>query len=962
MRESRYSKEALNKKGLLILVNFKDREMVNRENTKTIYEQLMNGLNDPYGENYGSVREYFLAQSYGLFDYYFDVVGPVTVSKNMSYYGQNDATGNDLHPEEMIEEACKLVDNQVNFADYDLDGDGEVEGITVIYAGYGENSGASSNTIWAHEWQLNKSGKTLSLDGVTINTYATGPELSGSSGSILEGIGTICHEYSHCLGLPDFYNMSYNDSNYGMNAWSVMDLGAYNGNGYHPAGYTAYERWYCGWLEPIELNESKNINGMLNIEDNPIAYVVYNENRSKDMYGEYYLLANHQQVGWDQRAAGHGMMILHVNYDEEAWQSNVVNDSYSPRMALIPADNNSNKNYSTAGDLWPGTSANTSLTDTTKPASILYTENTDGKKYMHKPITEIWEKDGLINFIFNNKNSNPGSDVTLIADNKTREYGEDNPLLTYTTQGTTLNGEPTLTCSATKTSPVGTYPIVVSKGGVTNTDVTLVNGTLTVTKAQLIVSVNSYSRYAGDNNPTFKITYSGFKNGETEAVLTKKPTVTCSATSNSPVGSYTITVSGGEAANYNLSYVNGTLTVKEAPMDIFEVDGMTFQLASQVAEKGVAFVKGPEAEDFTLPETTTYNGITCPVTVIADEAFANCQKLKSVKIPASINQKVGKNVFANCSRLAVITWASPLKLTNEMTGVITNPNLLLYITDSSNAPDGITNVVNNQTKRAERIVLSDKDDADFYCPTEFIADEITYTHTFNQRTQTGACRGWETMVLPFDVTEISHEEKSIITPFGALDRGYEYVKNTKPFWLYKYSSKGFVEAEQIEANVPYIISMPNEARLGLEYILKGSVTFKGNDVTVKETSKANVVKNGRCSFIPNYQNNNQETAYVLNVGKGYDAYPEGSVFVKINLLGRNAHPFEAYFELEGSAGVKPYFGVFEHMTDEIRSIEPATRKGNVEYYQLDGIKRSKLQRGFNIIRTPDGKTQKVAIK
>ena len=153
--------------------------------------------------------------------------------------------------------------------------------------------------------------------------------------------------------------------------------------------------------------------------------------------------------------------------------------------------------------------------------------------------------------------------------------------------------------------------------------------------------------------------------------------------------------------------------------------------------------------------------------------------------------------------------------------------------------------------------------------------------------------------------------------------------------------------------------MPNEAIFSDEYILAGSITFKGTNATVKATSGANAVKSGNYSFTPNYENAEPTSAYLLNVGQSYDGNPEGSVFVK-GL--RKARPFEAYFQLSGSAGVKGYFGMFDQLTDEIRSIEPAKRNGNTEYYQLDGTKRDKLQRGFNIVRTPDGKTQKIAIK
>ncbi len=397
------------KKGLLVLVNFSDVKFVqNDAQTKAVFTQMVNAIGNPYGRNYGSVREYFRAQSYNHLDVEFDVVGPVTVSKTMKYYGENideygrptTEDGDDAHPDEMVIEALKQVDSEVNFADYDWDGDGEVENVYVTYAGYGEAvTGSDPNTIWPHQWQLALNSGRLTLDGVKINTYACGSELQGISGKVYEGIGTMCHEYSHCLGLPDFYDCDYK-GHIDMAEWSLMSAGCNNNSGFTPCGYTSYERWYCDWLEPVELKEGCNVSGMKCIGDEPEAYIIYNDKNRN----EYYMLANHQKKGWDSAQTGHGMMILHVNYSSSAWQGNTVNTGLNPRMSIIPADNelykHDNYYYADAGDLWPGTKKNTALTDKSKPASTLYTTNTDGTKYMHKDITDITEAGGTISFTF----------------------------------------------------------------------------------------------------------------------------------------------------------------------------------------------------------------------------------------------------------------------------------------------------------------------------------------------------------------------------------------------------------------------------------------------------------------------------------------------------------------------------------------------------------------------------------
>ncbi len=426
--------EVQKKKGLLVLVNFKDKTLSTpTARIKTVYDQILNSVNNPYGDNYGSVHEYFLAQSYGELDVEFDVAGPVTLKNNMSYYGKDDGgEGNDAHPEEMVVEALKGVNDDVNFADYDWDGDGEVENVYVIYAGYGQASGAPSNTIWPHQWELSATNNALTLDGVRLDTYACGSELYGTSGTELDGIGTMCHEYSHCLGLPDFYDINYNETNpiFGMSYWSIMDSGCYSGDGYCPAGYTAYERWYSGWLTPTVLDDGATIENMPAIEDEPVAYVVYNDGAPAGPsaltgaeHAEFYLLANHQQKGWDTEAMGHGMMIIHADEDLSVWQSNEVNTTASrQRMTIIPADGKAQaKSYSDfTGDLWPGTSSNHALTDTSDPAAKLYRNNTDGKKFMHKDITEITESSGQISFTF------MGGKQTLVP---TPEPDEDNVII-----------------------------------------------------------------------------------------------------------------------------------------------------------------------------------------------------------------------------------------------------------------------------------------------------------------------------------------------------------------------------------------------------------------------------------------------------------------------------------------------------------------------------------------------------
>ena len=402
------------KKGLVILVNFANKTMKSLT-ANADFDEMFNKVGYNKNRHIGSVRDYFTDQSHGQLTIDFDIVGPYNLSNDMSYYGKNNSDDDDLRPGEMIAEACRLANGDVNFKDYDWDGDGEVDQVYVVYAGYGESSGAPSSTIWPHEWELTSSdyGKSLRLDNVTINTYACSNELAGTSGSRMDGIGTACHEFSHCLGLPDLYDTDEEDGmNFGMDSWSLMDYGCYNGpdgyNGNVPCAYTAYEKFYCGWIEPTVLDEGCNVEGMKAITDSDDSYIIYNDGNKN----EYYVLFNIQQKSWNQYAEGHGMLVIHVDYNESVWESNGVNAKEGhPRCTIIPADNEFTTEVEydgeiydvpdLTGDPYPGSKTNTSLTDTSTPAATLYSNNSNGKKLLSRPIEDIVEKDGLISFKFN---------------------------------------------------------------------------------------------------------------------------------------------------------------------------------------------------------------------------------------------------------------------------------------------------------------------------------------------------------------------------------------------------------------------------------------------------------------------------------------------------------------------------------------------------------------------------------
>ena len=385
-----------NKRGLIILVEFQNKQF-REENDRVMFDRIANEKGFSERGFKGCVSDYFRDQSNGMLDLTFDVIGPVTINNDFEYYGKNVGPDNyDAHPDEMIMEACLLVDDEVNFAEYDWNGDGYVEQVVVIYAGQGEANGGGNNTIWPHEWSLTEAdyGKPLSLDKVRIDTYACSPELS--TRTRIDGIGTLCHEFSHCLGLPDMYDEDR--KNYGMGNWDLMDQGSYNGNGFCPAGYTAYEKMYCGWQQPIVLTTDTVVNDMKPISDGGDTYIIYNDAHPN----EFYMLENRQRIGWDKNLTGTGLLITHIDYDPDVWYWNTVNsfstyyDKYynefvndHERCTIFHADADPSSTISgIIGDAYPFL-FNDSLTVNSRPATTLHNKNSAGEKYMQVAIKNI---------------------------------------------------------------------------------------------------------------------------------------------------------------------------------------------------------------------------------------------------------------------------------------------------------------------------------------------------------------------------------------------------------------------------------------------------------------------------------------------------------------------------------------------------------------------------------------------
>lgn len=447
------------KKGIIILVNFANDVQFQEGNDNAYFQRVANEENFNDGNFVGSVRDYFSKQSEGKFLLNFDVAGPYTLKYEMSHYGANDSEGNDVHPAEMVIEACTMANDDVDFSLYDWDGDDIVDQVYVIYAGMSENEGGGANTIWPHEWTLSSANYygdgagPQELDGVTIDTYACGSELNGS-GEIC-GIGTICHEFSHCLGYPDYYDADYSGGQ-GMGCWDLMDSGSYNGDGYQPAGYTSYERWVAGWMEPVELTATTSVENMKALQDEANAYIIYNEGNRN----EFFLLENRQFIGWDESLPGRGLLILHCDYDEDVWNDNEPNDDPNhQRLTWIPADNEYQyETYEYDGETyieytWEGMASDTypyvsdagtndAFSEATTPAAKFYNKNSNGTYFMTGEVLDITQNsDGTISFRYKGASNvpmptfSPAAGVYAEAQTVTISCTDAEATVYYTTDG-----------------------------------------------------------------------------------------------------------------------------------------------------------------------------------------------------------------------------------------------------------------------------------------------------------------------------------------------------------------------------------------------------------------------------------------------------------------------------------------------------------------------------------------------
>ena len=419
----------------VVMVQFPDKPFAE----STTQEKVSRMLNEKgyADENFckGSVKDYFEPQSSELFSPSFEIVATVTADESYAYYGKNSGSSIDTGCKKLINEAINKAEAQgADFNQFTVDG--KVPLINIYYAGPGEHSSFEAgceNYLWAHFSEYSITSK----NNVRFNSYFIGNEIFQNykqeengelvvTESKIDGIGVFCHEFSHALGMPDFYytgsNATTSDTLHTMDFWSLMDYGQYAYDGYAPVPYTAYEKCYMGWLDIAELTQDsvgeKKLFAVENTEGGNTAYLIRNDNNRR----EYYILENRQLGSWHPNFLGSGMLVLHVDYNANEWTYNRPNnDPQHQRMQYVPADNvkqsNSSKNgwNDYKGDLFPGITYIYNLTDTTLPATTTFTGG-----YLGKPIYDISETDGVITFYYlTNKEASAINEVR--TDNATKE-------------------------------------------------------------------------------------------------------------------------------------------------------------------------------------------------------------------------------------------------------------------------------------------------------------------------------------------------------------------------------------------------------------------------------------------------------------------------------------------------------------------------------------------------------------
>ncbi len=384
---------------LTILMSFKDKRFIM---TNEDFNAFFNEKGYNFDGAQGSVYDYYNEVSYGQLQLHCDVLGPYIASQNMKFYGGNGFDGSDINAYQLFIEAIEYASEEVNLADYDADGDGYVDNIHIIFAGYGEEAGAQSNAIWSHKMSF----PDIEIQGVKINSYSCSPELRGNSGDGISRIGACCHEIGHALGAADYYDTDYTKggSYTGTGEWDVMAHGSWNNEGITPAHFNPYVKVYdFGWTNAETISASGHYN-IFPIGETSQVYRINTPSAN-----DYYLLENRQQTGFDEAIPGEGLLIYHVHPSiKYADRTNSINAT-NPQMmypvcasavAAVPSTVSEYGNINSGNCPFPGSVGKDSFGKDTSPAPFCW-----DKTPVDFELTDITEcKDRSIDFYFSTNN------------------------------------------------------------------------------------------------------------------------------------------------------------------------------------------------------------------------------------------------------------------------------------------------------------------------------------------------------------------------------------------------------------------------------------------------------------------------------------------------------------------------------------------------------------------------------
>ena len=407
-------------KALVILVEFSDTPFQSGEKAKNVFEHFLKGkdedaLPDGYEaytgsyakdnlRNKGSVSDYFYDMSQGTYTPQFDVVGPYKLDHTSLYYGE----GKNDNTQALVSDACKAADGDVDFSEYDADGDGMVDLVYIIYAGYPASMSGYPNDIWPKSG----TGGFGTYDGKKVSRFGVhaelnfGRELNQKNGYLLSGIGLFCHEFSHTLGLPDLYPTvdASKVDNQNPEMWDLMDGGEYTFNGgYCPTPYSPWEMDAMGWATPVELGDEAKQVKLNSYYKERTAYKINGEN------DEYLLIQNIQKGGWWNGIANvysTGMLIWRIDYGTKDVNlfDNPNNNIGKPKVMIVPADGYVISDYNHGdGKQWTDDQYKASLQGDPFPGATNKTELLSvelNNSTLKKPFYNIKETDGVITFVY----------------------------------------------------------------------------------------------------------------------------------------------------------------------------------------------------------------------------------------------------------------------------------------------------------------------------------------------------------------------------------------------------------------------------------------------------------------------------------------------------------------------------------------------------------------------------------